>query len=127
LDVDLKVCELDWISPGTTQGLTELSNFCQNRLRVFADKRNDPNVKAISNLSPWLNFGQIAAQRCILEVKEFKSKHTKGVDAYIEECVIRRELSDNFCLYNPNYDNLEGAAKWAQDSLQVHRYFILSN
>jgi len=120
LDVDRKVDEVDWISPGTTQGLQELSNFCHNRLRVFADQRNDPNVKGLSNLSPWLHFGQIAAQRCILEVKEFKAKHTKSVEVYIEECLIRRELSDNFCLYNPNYDNVKGAPNWAQVSLQAH-------
>ena len=85
--------------------------------------------------------GQLSAQRCILEVKEFKSKYAKGVDAYIEEACIRRELSDNFCFYNPNYDNIKGvsffqtlyvevkenfilfspgAANWAQDTLNVH-------
>lgn len=142
LDVDRTVKEVDWISPGTKKGLEELSNFCNKRLRIYADKRNDPNLKALSNLSPWLNFGkslksskkncinlnilelilgQISAQRCVLEVKEFKSKHSKGVDAYIEECVIRRELSDNFCLYNPKYDTIKGAAGWAQTSLDVHR------
>lgn len=26
----------------------------------------------------------------------------------MEETIIRRELSDNFCFYNPNYDNLKG-------------------
>ena len=41
-------------------------------------------------------------------MKEYKVKHAKSVDAYIEEAIIRRELSDNFCFYNPNYDNLKG-------------------
>ena len=74
-------------------------------------------------------IGQISAQRCILEVKQFKSKYSAGVDAYIEEACIRRELSDNFCFYNENYDNLKGAANWAQQSLDVHRYLptILSS
>jgi deoxyribodipyrimidine photo-lyase len=52
--------------------------------------------------------GQISAQRCILEVKPYKSKYSAGVDAYIEEAVIRRELSDNYCFYNSNYDNIKG-------------------
>jgi len=121
LEVDREVKEVDWIAPGTKKGLEEISNFCLKRLRIYGDKRNDPNLKALSNLSPWINFGQISAQRCVLEVKEFKSKHSKGVDAYIEECVIRRELSDNFCFYNPKYDSLKGAANWAQLSLDVHR------
>ena len=69
-----------------------------------------------------VRIGQISAQRCILEVKPFKSKYSAGVDAYIEEAVIRRELSDNFCFYNPNYDNITGAAGWAQQTLDVHKY-----
>ena len=34
---------------------------------------------------------------------------------------MRRELSDNFCEYNPNYDGLEGASDWARKSLDEHR------
>lgn len=52
--------------------------------------------------------GQISAQRCILMVRLYRSKYKEGVDAYIEEAVIRRELSDNFCFYNKNYDKIEG-------------------
>ncbi|XP_032781741.2 deoxyribodipyrimidine photo-lyase isoform X1 [Daphnia magna] len=121
LEVDRTVEEVDWITPGTKSGLLELSNFCQKRLRLFGEKRNDPNVAALSNLSPWLHFGQLSAQRCILEVKEYKAKYAKSVDVYIEETLIRRELSDNFCFYNPNYDNLKGAANWAQETLDVHK------
>ena len=43
--------------PGTSHGLQELANFCSKRLKIFGDKRNDPNVNALSNLSPWLHFG----------------------------------------------------------------------
>lgn len=59
LEVDRTVEEVDWITPGTKSGLLELSNFCQKRLRLFGEKRNDPNVAALSNLSPWLHFGII--------------------------------------------------------------------
>ena len=38
----------------------------------------------------------------------------------MEEAVVRRELSDNFCLYNKNYDSLKGAKGWAQESLEKH-------
>jgi len=42
------------------------------------------------------------------------------VAGFIEELVVRRELSDNFCHYNEKYDSLEGCAQWAQDSLKLH-------
>ena len=35
--------------------------------------------------------------------------------------IIRRELSDNFCEYEKNYDYFEGFHHWAQKSLNEHR------
>jgi len=35
--------------------------------------------------------------------------------------IIRRELSDNFCNYNPFYDSINGFPDWARDSLDRHR------
>ena len=72
----------------------------------FADKRNDPNVAAASNLSPYFHFGQLSVQRVVLMIKQAK-KHFDSSNSFIEEAVVRRELADNFCFYNPNYDSLE--------------------
>ena len=43
------------------------------------------------------------------------------MDAFLEEAIVRRELSDNFCFYEPNYDNLDACVAWAKDSLEKHR------
>jgi deoxyribodipyrimidine photo-lyase len=43
-----------------------------------------------------------------------------GMNALLEEMVVRKELSDNFCFYNDNYDKLEGAEQWAKNSLKEH-------
>ena len=40
--------------------------------------------------------------------------------SFIEEAVVRRELADNFCYYQPHYDSLQGAANWARESLELH-------
>lgn len=32
-----------------------------------------------------------------------------AVDGFLEELVIRRELADNFCFYEPRWEALEGA------------------
>ena len=42
------------------------------------------------------------------------------MDAFVEEAVVRRELADNFCFYNPKYDSVGGASAWAQETLRVH-------
>lgn len=53
------------------------------------------------------------------QVKAAK-RHHESTAAFIEEGVVRRELSDNFCFYQPQYDSLAGAAGWAQETLRVH-------
>ncbi|MCL4134073.1 UNVERIFIED_CONTAM: hypothetical protein GTU68_017547 [Idotea baltica] len=97
-----------------------LTGFCNKRLKMFDEKRNNPTINALSNLSPWIHFGQISAQRCILEVKKHKKSFSASVDAYVEENVVRRELSDNYCFYQENYDNLNGAYEWARITLKQH-------
>jgi len=120
LTIDRSVQEVDWCTPGTAAGLREIDKFCEQRLRIFADKRNDPNQAALSNLSPWLHFGQISAQRMALIVKGHNRSQAEGVKAFLEESIVRRELADNFCHYQPHYDTLQGAAGWARDSLALH-------
>jgi deoxyribodipyrimidine photo-lyase len=81
------------------------------------DKRNDPNVNACSGLSPYLNFGQISAQRVALEVL----KTDIPAAELLEELIVRRELSDNFCYYNENYDHVNCFPSWARKTLEEHR------
>lgn len=61
---------------------------------------------------------------------EKDSKEVKSVKSFLEELVIRKELSDNFCFYNKFYKSLEGAKTWAKDTLKKHekdiREFIYS-
>ena len=57
------------------------------------------------------SLGQVSVQRVILTVKQYKSKYSESVAAYIEESVVRRELSDNYCYYNKKYDQISGIYK----------------
>ncbi|TGZ75130.1 hypothetical protein CRM22_000557 [Opisthorchis felineus] len=119
-DVDHSVKPVDWAKGGTRTGLQTLFDFITKRLKAYATQRNDPTKDALSDLSPWFHFGHIAPQRALLEVQRVRTKDPKSADAFIEEAFIRRELSDNFCFYNPNYDSLKGAYQWAQDTLKCH-------
>ncbi|KAK9505830.1 hypothetical protein O3M35_009804 [Rhynocoris fuscipes] len=121
LEVDMTVGEVDWAKPGYRAGMQTLYEFCEKRLQNFSQKRNDPLANALSNLSPWFHFGHISVQRCILYVKQFKTKHTESVNAFCEEAIVRRELADNFCYYNDKYDSIEGAYEWARITLDKHR------
>lgn len=121
VEVDKSVKEITWAKPGYRNGIKELENFLQNRLKKYGDERNNPLSNAISNLSPWFHFGMISVQRCILEIKEYEKLYKKSVESFMEEAIIRKELSDNFCFYNEKYDLIEGAYPWAIETLNKHR------
>eukprot|EP01068_Selenidium_serpulae_P009231 Selendium_serpulae@DN5181_c0_g1_i2.p1 len=123
---DFDVPEVKWASAGADAGMAIFDKFLKDKLKNFAKTRNDPNCNVASNLSPWVNFGHVSMATLVTNVKEAlktgdRSKIAEGAAAYIEEGVVRRELSDNFCYYNAHYDSLKGAAKWASDTLSVHR------
>jgi len=121
LQVDRTVEEADWAKPGAVGGWGMLENFIELRLTHFATHNNDPNCDALSRLSPWIRFGQLSAQRVALQVQKLGRKSaTESVHSYCEQLVVRRELSDNFCYYNKNYDNIKGAYEWAQKTLKDH-------
>ncbi|XP_068262694.1 deoxyribodipyrimidine photo-lyase-like isoform X2 [Nyctibius grandis] len=120
LQVDRTVKEVEWATPGTAAGLAVLQSFIAERLKSFGSHRNDPNKAALSNLSPWFHFGQVSTQRAILEVQKHRGKYKESVDVFVEEAVVRRELAENFCYYNENYDSVQGAYDWAQTTLKLH-------
>jgi deoxyribodipyrimidine photo-lyase len=112
--------EVAWIKPGEKQALRILKIFLDKKLPSYGMKRNDPVADGQSNLSPYLHFGQIAAQRVALEV-ENASVDKASQEAFLEELIVRRELSDNFCFYNTQYDKFEGFPDWACKTLNAHR------
>lgn len=122
--IDKTVDEVESLAAGYKSGIAELEDFIQHRLKYFQDKRNDPMGDALSNLSPWYHFGMLSVQRVILEVRKFKSQYKEAVDIYMEEAIVRRELSDNFCFYNEHYDSIKGAYEWARQTLDVHRFIL---
>jgi deoxyribodipyrimidine photo-lyase len=120
LNIDSRVSEVKKIKSGEKAAKSVMKNFLDKKIYTYDRYSNDPAKDTLSNLSPYLHFGQISAQRVALEVlKSGASQDNK--DAFLEELIIRRELSDNYCFYNNNYDSFEGFPNWAKDTLNVHR------
>jgi deoxyribodipyrimidine photo-lyase len=119
LKVDTKVLPIDGFIPGQKAALDMLYDFIENRLDFYNEKRNDPLNMVLSNLSPYLHFGHISAQRIALEVSK-SDKDQASKKSFLEELIIRKELADNFCYYNANYDTSESFSNWAKVSLEEH-------
>ena len=98
-----------------------MESFIAERLESYNTLRNDPTKNALSNLSPYLHFGQISAQRVVLEVEKAKSD-PESKKAFLDEILVWKEIADNFCYYNPGYDRFESFPDWAKKSLNAHRH-----
>ncbi len=106
--------------PGRIRGMKILEDFITERLSGYDNLRNDPNENGQSGLSAYLHFGQISAQYAALSAANvFGDAPLKG--GFLDEIIVRRELSDNFVLYNPDYDNHSGFPAWAKHSLTIHQ------
>ncbi len=118
LRIDRSVKKVDSFKGGTKEALRHLEFFLEGKLDRYPELRNDPTLDYLSNMSPYLHFGQISSLSIALKVKETKSP---GVEAFLEELIIRRELSMNFVFYNNKYDSFEAIPEWAKKSLRSHQ------
>ena len=107
-------------NPGEDSAKRVLEEFLSIKFSKYNADRNNPNKDGTSNLSPYLHFGHLSAQRVVLEANKAKKiMNLKGT--FYDEIIVRRELSDNFCYYNENYDKFEGFPPWARQTLNAHR------
>jgi deoxyribodipyrimidine photo-lyase len=104
LQVDRSVKAAGRFIGGTSQAKGHLNDFIVHKLMKYPELRNDPGLDYVSNLSPYLHFGQISPLFIYKSLEEFPDE-SKG--AFIEELIVRRELSMNFVLYNNGYDKYE--------------------
>ncbi len=119
LSINNKGGKLSNFKPGERAAHLAMEDFIENRLFRYETERNDPTKDGQSDLSPYLHFGQLSAQRLAYMVGQAEAPgvHT---ESYLEELIIRRELSDNFCFYNDKYDTPECFPRWAGETLNEH-------
>jgi len=104
---------------GTVAARARLQQFLETGLHRYVDHRNDPNEPdATSRLSPWLHFGQISAQEVLLAARDAGA--ASQYEKFLEETLVWRELSHNFCLHNPRHRTTDGIPSWAREQLAGH-------
>jgi deoxyribodipyrimidine photo-lyase len=118
LSIDRSVAKSSFFRGGTSQAKRHLREFLRGRLDHFDDFRNDPSRDYLSNMSPYLHFGQISP---LYIAQQVTGAGGKGAEAYLEELIVRRELSMNFVYYNPQYDSFDCLPDWAKRTLRQHR------
>ena len=119
LNIDTSVGGLPGTAPGEKEAARVLSSFL-DRLDRYETERNDPTRDAQSHLSPYLHFGQISAQRIARDARNCHAKDS-AKESFLEELIVRRELSDNYCHYTPDYDSFGAFPEWGKKTLNDHR------
>ncbi len=118
--IDKSVAAIKWLVAGEDEAKKKLKEFIINNLNSYNRNKNNPNKEVLSNLSPYIHFGQISTQRIALSIKKSNSDGDSK-KSFLEELIVRKELADNFCFYNKKYDSFEGFPLWAKNSLNKHK------
>lgn len=119
-------CDIDHTVPpsprfrgGTRAGRQRLGQFLRHGLSRYADERNDPNLPdSVSQLSPWLHFGNLSIHEVLLAAREAGPAHQ--YEKFQDEALTWRELSHNFCYFNPRHRTPEAIPGWAREQLRAH-------
>ena len=101
---------------GTRAGYARWDRFCAHGLEGYEDQRNDAsNRHGVSRMSAYLHFGMVSPFRIAREAD------AAGAQKYLDELLIWRELSFNFCFHNLEVlDSLDALPEWANETLQEH-------
>ncbi len=105
---------------GPSQAHTLLEDFIARKIRHYDELRSDPGLDYSSHLSPYLHFGQVSPLAIALRVTAEKTIPAAAREAFLEELIVRRELSMNFVFYNEHYDEYACLPDWARKTLAEH-------
>lgn len=139
LSIDQDVKPIEWHG-GRHAGLGMLGQFVKNGLMEYGEKRNDPDEKKTSLLSPWLHFGKVSEYEIVKAVLRYqpegwdldKISYNNGsrggffngnasIDSFLDEVITWREVGFHFAHHREDYDQFERLPDWALETLKEHR------
>ncbi len=119
LRIDRSVAPSPLFRGGTSEARRRLQRFIVAKLADYPDRRNDPTAGVQSDLSPYLHFGQISPIEIALAVRQADVPR-RAIEAFLEELIVRRELSMNFARFNPRCAEYAALPAWARATLAAH-------
>lgn len=120
-DIDHSVPPSTAFRGGRVEAERRLQLFLAERLYRYASEKNQPTARAVSDLSPYLHFGQISALEVALAVKAYAAEHKLMAEEFLEELIVRRELAFNHARHAPTPGSLALLPEWARQNLDRHK------
>ena len=119
--IDRSVRPVGHYHGGAGRARVLLRRFIRDKLARYESDAADPGLDIQSHVSPYLHFGQVSPLEIVLEIRKAAGIPQKARDAYLEQLLVRRELSVNFVLHNHKYDSYQSVPHWARTTLKAHQ------
>lgn len=118
-DIDHSVSPSPVYKGGTANARRRLEKFVGEILPYYDKTRNKPEMDGSSRLSAYLHFGFISSLEAALAARHSDAPE-EAKEAFLEELIVRRELSFNFTRFNSSYDSLASLPDWARETMREH-------
>jgi len=121
MDLDRSVGVLSLLyRGGNSEAKKMFRRFLKKSLGDYDANRNQPQTDYVSHMSKYLHFGHVSPIWLVLEARKANAKRD-NIESFVEELVVRRELSINFVFYNNDYDSYPNLPGWAKKTLEEHK------
>ena len=110
---DFSICK------GEESVLVAIEDFIENKIQ-FYHLKNHPELDYTSGISTYLKYGMISPIRILMLLNS--TSHINK-ESFIDELIIRRELSFNFVYFNLKYSDFNHMTyDWAYKTMEIHEY-----
>ena len=117
LKVDQSVGPVKRFVGGGAAARERLSAFLGGGFDGYAGSRSEPSRASVSHMSPYLHFGQISPVEIALAARAASVGGRDDRASFLEELIVRRELAQNHCWFEPRYDRYDSMPDWARKTL----------
>jgi deoxyribodipyrimidine photo-lyase len=123
---------------GHSNARAQMQGFFEQKLELYGEKRNQPELDAASGLSPFLHFGHLGVHEVFAELArrekwkpEKLSLRVNGsregwwnmsatAEHFLDQIITWREVSFNFSSHRADYDNYDSLPEWVKKTLHEH-------
>ena len=118
-EIDHTVTPVHTFTPGARAAARRLAEFVQQRLPEYTTRRNEAADDHTSRLSPDLHYGHVSAAEVVRAALASDAPRA-DVDAFTDQVLTWRELSYNWCVRTPRFDQLDALPDWIQRTMAAH-------
>ncbi len=118
-DIDHGVAPVTQFTPGAPAAAQRLDTFVRERLGEYNIRRNEAADDYTSHLSPDLHYGHVSAAE-VVRAALASDAGEENITAFVDQVITWRELSYNWCLFTPRFDQLDALPDWIQRTMAAH-------